>query len=177
MSSRVQDLELRERRRMADESSVFQQHDNVSIKTVTGNSLHFSSSEAQLAQSSSIADFDFIEDLENSWVYKRNGVCRETAFALSITDAHSTTWSCLSSLSVAQISNVSVINLPITMNEVFDPQHFSQTWSDDPGGQVGSSHPQAYSQASQYLATPREEFFCRGCSKVRNVCTISLLPC
>lgn len=169
MVSRVQDLEQRERRWLGDESSILEQDDSASIKTVTGNAPDFSSFEFGFAESGSLTDIGFIEDLENSWVYKRNGVCRETASAFSITDAHSTTWSCLSSLSVAEVSNISVINLPITVNEVFNSWRFSQTWSGNPRGPAGSSHPPDNIEASQNLEMQKvEAHICRRCEKVGN---------
>lgn len=169
MVSRVQDLEQRERRWLGDESQALEQEDNASIKTVTGNSPDFSSFEFGFAESGSVTDIGFIEDLENSWVYKRNRGCRETASAFSITDAHSTTWSCLSSLSIAEISNISVISLPITVNEVFNSRRFSQTWSGNPRGPAESSHLQVNFEASRNLEMQKGEVdICRRCEKVRN---------
>ena len=169
MVSRVQDLEQRERRWLGDESLTLNQDDSVSIRTDIGNSPDFSSFEFGFAESGSVHQVSFIEDLENSWVYKRNGVCRETASTFSITDAHSTTWSCLSSLSVAEISNISVISLPITVNEVFSSWRFAQTWSGNLRGSAGSSHLQFNFEASQKLTMQKvEAHFCRRCKNVRN---------
>ena len=49
-------------------------------------------------------------------------------------DRYSTTWSCLSSLSLSEVSNVSIINLAITVEDVSNPQRSSQTWSNDQAG-------------------------------------------
>ena len=71
---------------------------------------------------------EFLDELKRSWVYSRNSAFRMSAFS---TDRHSTTWSCLSSLSLSEVSNISVFGLAITMEEVNNPQRQSQTWSND----------------------------------------------
>ena len=69
---------------------------------------------------------DYTKELSQSWVYSRNAAFRLSTFS---SDHYSTTWSCLSALSLSDISNISVINLAITVQEVDNPQRLSQTWS------------------------------------------------
>lgn len=71
-------------------------------------------------------DHDYTKDLSQSWVYSRNAAFRMSTFSL---DHYSTTWSCLSALSLSDVSNISVINLVITVEEVDNPQRLSQTGS------------------------------------------------
>ena len=61
----------------------------------------------------------FAEDLEQSWVYQRNeSGLRHSMFSASSSVAGTGHWSMLSGLSMAEVSNVSVINLPILYQEV-----------------------------------------------------------
>lgn len=72
---------------------------------------------------------DFVNVLKRSWVYSRNAAFRQSTFS---SDRHSTTWSCLSDLTVSEVSNISVFGLVITVEEVNNPHRLSQTWSNDP---------------------------------------------
>ena len=70
----------------------------------------------------------FVDVLKRSWVYRRNAAFRLSTFS---SDRHSTTWSCLSEISVSEVSNISVLGLVITVEEVNNPHRQSQTWSND----------------------------------------------
>ena len=73
-------------------------------------------------------DAGFLDDLKRSWVYRRNAAFRLSTFS---SDRHSTTWSCLSDMTVSEVSNISVFSLVITVEEVNNPHRLSQTWSND----------------------------------------------
>ena len=67
--------------------------------------------------------FDFDEDLSQSWVYSR-ALRRKSFQSLSSSAANSFAWSCLSELSLANVSNVSVLSLPITVGMIINPEHY-----------------------------------------------------
>ena len=71
---------------------------------------------------------DFVDVLKRSWVYSRNAAFRLSTFS---SDRHSTTWSCLSEITVSEVSNISVLGLVITVEEVNNPHRQSQTWSNE----------------------------------------------
>ena len=98
-----------------------QQDDKVSLLTVTGPledplSLRSHGNPCE----TDAANVAFVEDLQKSWVYRRNNALSSSGFSLPSTDAQSTTWTCLSGLSLAEISNISVINLVVNRNEVYN---------------------------------------------------------
>ena len=71
---------------------------------------------------------NFLTELKDSWVYGRTSAFRMSTFS---TGRHSTTWSCLSTLRLSQLSEISVYSLMITENEVINGHRLSQTWSND----------------------------------------------
>ena len=80
--------------------------------------------------------FDFSDELQRSRVYRRNRAFRQSVISVFSNSVHSLGWSFLSELSMAEVSNISAINLAITEGEIFNPQRSSQTWSAEPyGGQ------------------------------------------
>ena len=63
----------------------------------------------------------FAEDLKQSRVYQRNETGpRNSVFSISSSVAGTGHWSMLSDLSMAEVSNISVINLPIIYQDVHD---------------------------------------------------------
>lgn len=107
--------------------------DAVSIATVAAEGSKARESDSR---DSGIRNFDFTLDLQKSWVYKRNHAFRDSIGSLSTRSIFTSHWSCLSALSMADVSTISVINLPITESEVFNVHRSSQTWSNersDPG--------------------------------------------
>lgn len=128
MSTRLHALELRELQRMSYAASVLD--DNTSIRSNTFVPYNHPSSELnmELASENGTIAPEYWEELKRSWVYRRNSAFRMSTFS---TDRHSTTWSCLSALSLSDVSNISVFGLAITMEEVNNPQRQSQTWSND----------------------------------------------
>ena len=70
-----------------------------------------------------VMSFTFEQDLRHSKVYKR--VWRRNSLAsISSSSAPSFGWSCLSETSLANVSNISVISLPIAANELSNGEHY-----------------------------------------------------
>lgn len=67
--------------------------------------------------------FSFEQDLSESRVYKRVRR-KELSGSDSSSAATSLGWSCLSNMTFADISMMSVISLPITANELFNGEHY-----------------------------------------------------
>lgn len=67
--------------------------------------------------------FTFENDLGQSKVYKRVK-WRNSLGSLTSSDALSFGWSCLSDLSLADVSNISVVSLPIASNDLSNGQHY-----------------------------------------------------
>ena len=126
MTARIQALESRELDRMSYVQPT--QHDrdsilsNVPVDTVRQSYVQ----ELLSASASDDLELEYLEELKRSWVYRRNSAFRLSTFSM---DRHSTTWSCLSSLSLSEVSNVSVFGLVVTIEDVNNPQRPSQTWS------------------------------------------------
>ena len=132
MSSRMGALELRELR-LADECPTCRQHesDTSSVRTIKAAPSQISRSELDPTTSRDILTFDFTDILQKSWVYRRNKALDVSCSSLYSRDTCSMTWSCLSDLSLAKVSNISVIGLPISVDEVRNPSRSSQTWSNN----------------------------------------------
>lgn len=126
MSFRLQTLERHDLEHKGDQSVL--EDDAISTITVTAES---SNATKSALVASGIRNFDFTEDLQKSRVYKRNRAFRESGFSLSTKSMYTTRWSCLSALSMADVSTISVFNLPITQSEVFNLHRSSQTWSNE----------------------------------------------
>ena len=72
-----------------------------------------------------IRRFTFEQDLRQSRVYKR--VRRRNSLeSLSSSTAPSFGWSCLSEMSLANVSNISVISLPIAVSELTNGEHYKR---------------------------------------------------
>ena len=100
MSFRLQALECSDLEQM-DELSMRPDDDAMSILTVTAENSNARESAARL---STLRQFDFTEDLQRSWVYQRNQAFRESGFSLSTRSMFTGRWSCLSALSMAEVS-------------------------------------------------------------------------
>ena len=70
-----------------------------------------------------ITSFAFEQDLRQSKVYRRVWR-RNSTVSLSSSAAPSFGWSCLSEMSLANVSNISVISLPIAANELSNGEHY-----------------------------------------------------
>ena len=67
--------------------------------------------------------FTFDQDLNNSRPYVR-AMKRNSMWSIASSAAHTTSWSCLSGLSLAEISDISVIGLPISIQELWNGHHY-----------------------------------------------------
>ena len=67
---------------------------------------------------------DFEPELKSSRPYRRIELGHSDS-VFSLKETHSTSWSCLSGLSLADISDVSVISLAITLSEVYKPAYYT----------------------------------------------------
>lgn len=125
-------LELRNSR-SPDESSVFHRPggDTSSVMTIKAPKFAPSEPECALTTSNGMLAFDLTEILRKTWVYRRNKALDVSGSSLYSQDTCSMAWSCLSDLSWAEVSNISVIGLPIIVDEVHNPLRSSQTWSND----------------------------------------------
>ena len=126
MSARLHTLELKELQRMGYATSVLDDHASIRSNIFVPNIQ--SSSQLNIEPENGTILPDFLDELKRSWVYSRNSAFRMSTFS---SDRHSTTWSCLSALSLSDVSNISIFDLAITMEEVKNPQRKSQTWSND----------------------------------------------
>ena len=72
-----------------------------------------------------VMGFTFEQDLRQSKVYKRTWK-RNSLASLSSSAAPSFGWSCLSETSLANVSNISVISLPIAANELSNGKHYRE---------------------------------------------------
>ncbi|KAL8687293.1 MAG: hypothetical protein Q9218_006493 [Villophora microphyllina] len=130
ISSRMESLERYERQR-CDERLELPGSAEYSTSIVT---VFPSANESGLAELPSdsprdIDSFDFMEDLRRSWVCRRNNALDSSRLSVFSRDHYSMSWSCLSGASWAEISDISVISLPITMDELQNPLRSTQTWS------------------------------------------------
>lgn len=164
MSSRLSALETKQTRLADSASTIRPEEDTASILTgIPGPSTY----DVALAVNSEIKTHDFTEVLQRSWVYTRNKAFQSSIYSLSTTDAHSTRWSCLSGLSMAEVSDLSVLNLVITVDEVCNPSRSSQTWSSNNVPSV--SDPQCSTVAlPSHKPTEYDEtaYPCTGCGEI-----------
>ena len=143
MSSRLQTLEHDQWEQKGNQSVLGD--DAASLVTVTAESSNVGD---PTALASGIRTFDFTDDLQNSWVYKRNHTFRESRFSLSTRSTLTCHWSYLSALTMSDVSAISIINLPITEAEVFNVHRSSQTWSKECTDPV--SHSQSLGNSQRF---------------------------
>ena len=73
-------------------------------------------------------NFAFEQELRQSRVYIR-AMRRMSSESIQTSDAPSFDWSCLSEMSLAKVSNISVLSLPITPNELSNGEHYQPSWA------------------------------------------------
>ena len=83
------------------------------------------STEAEALKGSNFS-FTFDQDLNNSRVYSRASK-RGSVWSTASSAVHTTSWSCLSGLSLADVSELSVIGLPISAHELSNGHRFVLT--------------------------------------------------
>ena len=135
MSSRVQALEVLDMPRSGNADWMLGD-DQESLATIHAHPPDLSSEDSVKSES---VLFDFSDELQRSRVYRRNQAFRESVISALTNSVYSLGWSFFSDLSMAEVSNISVINLAITEGETFNPQRYSQTWSARPNDRAYTS--------------------------------------
>lgn len=133
MSHRVQALELGELQRLIQNNSASDEDLHLDTAFAENTPPGLDPHKGPALENEMVTT-GFMEELKRSWVYSRNSAFRSSTFP---SDQTSTRWSCLSRLSLSEISNISVINLAISVEEVKNPKRQSQTWSNDPYSSAG----------------------------------------
>ena len=123
MSFRVQALEVLSLQN-DDDADWMSGDDTESLATIHAHPPGLNSEEGESIESKLIR-FDFADDLERSRVYRRNQAFRKSVISALTNSIYSTGWSFLSDLSMAEVSNISVINLAVTEGETFNLQRSS----------------------------------------------------
>ena len=126
MEAKVEALERRQVRSIYGSILTNSQSNTSSIHTVIRPSSQCPGSEVEALPYDYISSSTFDEDLKKSWAYMRIEAFRRSTTSFSTLEAGSTAWSCLSGLSLSQVSSIAVIDLPITMDDVYSPRHFVQ---------------------------------------------------
>ncbi|CAF9943492.1 MAG: hypothetical protein ALECFALPRED_000492 [Alectoria fallacina] len=134
MSGRVQALEILDLQKSGNADWILEDDTEslVTIHALPGDLNYGEAIESEPVQ------FDFLEDLQRSRVYKRNQAFRTSVISALTNSVYSLGWSFFSDLSMAQVSDISVMNLAITEGECFNPERPSQTWSAQPNGRVST---------------------------------------
>ena len=106
-------------RSAASKNEIVMQDDTLSVNPKPDNS------ELTLgAVEPPIRRFEFEQDLHSSRVYTR-AMKRKTRESLVSSAAFSFGWSCLSEMSLADISNISVISLPVSASDLSNSEHYA----------------------------------------------------
>lgn len=126
MSSRVQALEVLS---MQQGDTRWRSDDTKSLATLHAHRPDISSDEVM---ESELGVFDFSDELQRSRVYRRNQGFHKSVISVLANSEYSLGLSVFSDLSIAAVSNISVMNLAITKGEVFNPGRSLQTWSAQP---------------------------------------------
>lgn len=130
MSSRVEALELQDRRPEQNWVHTDDEDDTLSIRTVTGPFTEPPNVAPGSICSGATSAPDYVNSLQHSWVYRRNNALDASRLSVFTRDNCSMAWSCLSGNSWAEVSNISIIGLPILTDEVYNPSRAGRTLSD-----------------------------------------------
>ena len=133
MSSRVQALEVLYLQN--DNASQMSEEDTESLETIRAHQPDARSEDIMEIEIET-TEFGFLHELQKSRVYRRNQAFRESVISALTDGVYSLGWSFFSDLSLAEVSNISVINLAITEGEVFNPGRSLQTWSAQPNEMI-----------------------------------------
>lgn len=131
ISSRVQALEVLNLQK--NNRSWTSKDDTESLATIRAHRPDLS---AEGIMESELEHFDFLDELQRSRVYQRNEAFRTSVISF------------FSDLSMAEVSNISVMNLAVFEGEVFNPGRTSQTWSAQ-SGRVTSTDDHLDGQSTQ----------------------------
>ena len=128
MSSRIQALEVLNEQHRSDADRIL--GDNAeSVRTIHAHQPDLS---PEVFFEGELVPFDFSNELHGSRVYRRNQAFRGSVISALTNSVYSLAWSFFSEMSMAEISNISVINLAITERETHNPHRSCQTWSAQP---------------------------------------------
>ena len=98
--------------------------------------------------------FSFDQDLEISRPYKR-AVKRHPVFSTASSEIHTMGWSCLSGLSLAEVSHISVINLPVVPIELWNGERYFSSQFDPIGFVLSKSQSEpSFSRTTHTTPTP-----------------------
>lgn len=143
ISSRVQALEVLNLQK--NNRSWTSKDDTESLATIRAHRPDLS---AEGTMTSELEHFDFLDELQRSRVYQRNEAFRTSVISAITNSMYSLGWSFFSDLSMAKVSNISVMNLAVFEGEVFNPGRTSQTWSAQ-SGRVTSTDDHLDGQSTQ----------------------------
>jgi cell division control protein 24 len=98
-------------------------------------------------EGTAISSFDFEDDLDSSRVYRR--AQRDSMdFSFRSSTAPSNAWSIFSGLSLSDVSIISAVALPLSLNEIGNPQHYEN--GERKGAKSAPSSPHAPRAISLY---------------------------
>lgn len=144
MTSRVQALKAPDLQKNDDGIRMLED-DTESLATIHAQPPHSSYGEAI---ESELARCDFENDLQRSRVYRRNQAFRGSIISQLTRSVYSLGSSFFSDLSMAEVSNISVIHLAITEGEILNPKRSLQTWFSQPNDKVARGSVQAKGSAA-----------------------------
>ena len=133
MSTRIKALEALSMQQ--DDTHWLSKDDTESLATIHA---HRPDVNSENIMASELGDFNFSDELQRSRVYRRNQAFCTSVISVLTNSVWSLGWSFFSDLSMAEVSNFSVINLAITKGEVFNSGRSLQTWSARPNGEVAN---------------------------------------
>ena len=128
MTSRVHALERNGLNRLTAAPSALRGYGDLLESKVQGDLWSSPANDPASAADADAAEFSFWEELEKSRVYRNITTARTSTFSI---DQCTMTLSCLSSFSLAEVSQLSVINLAVSAEEVYNPHRLSQSWSNE----------------------------------------------
>ena len=101
--------------------------------------------------------FTFESALQNSRVYTRNTLRHlKSSFSLPSSTAPSLTWSFLSGLSLTDVTNVSVLSLPLSAKDLWNLNYYVESGFDSASRESGTIIPyfsrHVYSESNQHVA-------------------------
>ena len=122
MSRRLKTLELQSHNSLSLGASTRHLMDDATSILTTRSQIDDRAKSQNITQTTTYG-FAFDQDLNESRVYSR-ALHRHSNLSLPSTTINSMGWSFFSGISLAEVSNISVISLPISVNELWNHQHY-----------------------------------------------------
>ena len=119
-----------------DDESLILEDDTESQTTIYAQSSDLSSERIVKLEDTPL---DFSHELQKTRVYRRSQGSQGSVSALT-KSTYSVGWSCLSDLSMVEVSDTSVFNLAITEREASNPRRSTQIWSAGTGQKASADH-------------------------------------